>query len=138
MNVPFCWEYTVYAWVQRCTFNWLKQVLRWLNVALADQGVVLLLGVPALLYLGHTATAVALVASPWAAQWAKDLSQRGRPRDPNELGLPSGDCMIVSIWTPMILGWWSAIPILIVMFARMMLNAHWPLDVVVGVGIGLL
>ena len=140
----FPWERAVQGWVERVSAPILTP-LRVGNIVLADEGIVFAVWLPVTLLAGvltgrhwrATVTALALLASPRVEEWLKDLFKRGRPRDPGEWGIPSGDCMLVAIWTPPLLGGWAALPIALVMWARMALGAHWVLDVLLGVALGL-
>lgn len=134
----FAWERAVQGWlsgrhvgaltVANVMFGGEGVVHLWAPVAVA-----LTLGLlPAAAVLGAFAVAITVEA------WLKPTFHRGRPRDMNEDGIPSGDCMAVAIWSPVLLGWWAAAPILLVAWARMARDAHYPLDVLLGAALGLL
>lgn len=112
-------------------------------------------GVRALTLVNHLAhepvwLAVALLAAPWHPAWAlavwltpiveqraKWEANRGRPRDPHEPGLPSGDVMLATVVSVPWLGWPALTWVALVMWARLVRQAHWPLDVVAGLALGL-
>ena len=131
------------AWIARVSTPLLRP-LHVVNVALADEGLVTA-SIP-LIAIGWfiagnrwrgIVVMIALIASPRIEEWLKGLAMRGRPRDPHEWGLPSGDCALVTIWTAPLVGWWAAVPIGIVAWARVARDAHFPLDVIAGIGLGL-
>ena len=139
----FTWERAVQGWVVRESTR-LVGLIRVANIALAGEevmttaapgltlAVLLTAGLPvAVLFLA------AFLSARHVEAWAKGLAHRGRPRDEAENGLPSGDCAIITIWASVLLGWWAVLPIAFVMWARMALGAHWPLDTVIGVVMGL-
>lgn len=133
----FRWERAVQGWLSGRHLGALTVA----NVAFGGEGVIhlwapivvaLFAGLPVGAWVGAAFT-LALVLEGWL----KPLLHRGRPRDPHEDGIPSGDCMAVAVWSPVLLGWWSALPIGLVMWARMARDAHWPLDVIAGAALGL-
>ena len=138
MNFPaFQWERCVQLFLAAHSP---QRLLRVVNICLADTGVILL-ALPPLMWWGGWKQGVGiilaiLVSGGWVEDFLKNLVQRGRPRDPNEWGLPSGDCVVVTAWAVPLLGWWAAIPIGIVAWARVALGAHWPLDTLAGVALG--
>lgn len=139
----FAWERVVQGWVASSSRR-LLGVIRVANIALAGEEVMTTaapgLALAVLLTAGPSVAVLFLAAFLIARHveaWAKGLAHRGRPRDETENGLPSGDCAIVTIWASVLLGWWAVLPIAFVMWARMALGAHWPLDTVAGVVQGL-
>ena len=128
------------TWISRVSVPWLKP-LALLNVLCGDEGMVTALAIPLALFVlpvpANLFVALAVLASPRIEQGLKELCHRGRPRDPNELGFPSGDCSMVTLWSVPVLGWWAAAPIFLVAWARVARGAHWPLDTVGGVALGL-
>jgi len=136
----FAWERWLHAWIARVSRP-VRPGLHGLNVALADEGIILG-ALPIILWLtswevGLTIGVSLLVTSTKVEDHLKGLVRRGRPRDPTEWGFPSGDCALVSVWAPLLLGWWAVVPIVLVAWARVAQDAHWPLDTVGGVGVGL-
>lgn len=145
----FAWERAVQGWVARVSRPLLVPLTA-LNVLLGGQE-----PVPAMLpmfivapyFLGPRKlvglatgliVAVALLVTPTVEDTLKRLLHRGRPRDEQEWGIPSGDCAYVTIWSVGLLpGWYPLLPIAIVMWARMARDAHWPLDTVAGMLLGL-
>ena len=139
----FAWERAVQGFVARASAR-LVRLIRIVNIALAGEEVMTTAGpglAAAALVVAGPATTVLFLAAFLIARhveaWAKGLAHRGRPRDETENGLPSGDCAIVTIWATVLLGWWAVLPIGFIMWARMALGAHWPLDTVAGVVKGL-
>ena len=139
----FSWERRFHLFILH-TSSRIVNILKWVNIALAGEESVTI----------HTPALTAWIVwqgeiwgLPWLASflicrhveaWAKPLlGSRGRPRDVHEPGMPSGDCAIVTIWSVPLLGWWATPVILLVAWARVAQSAHWPLDTVVGVGLGL-
>ena len=139
----FAWERALQGRVARASAR-LVGLIRAVNIALAGEEVMTTaapgLALAVLLTAGPSVAVLFLAAFLSARHveaWAKGLAHRGRPRDEAENGLPSGDCAIVTIWASALLGWWAVLPIAFVMWARMALGAHWPLDTVIGVVMGL-
>ena len=136
----------VFAWERKVADAlWVRPDPRWLglfNFLLADFTWVLCAVVPMLLlwYGGSFLFLVPTVGlAPKVQAWL--TWNRGRPRDPQQLveyGAPSLDCMITTIWTVPLLGPYAAIPILATALLRMIRGAHWPLDTLVGVLLGLM
>lgn len=134
----FAWERTLQGWLSgRAVLP-----LTIANVAFGGEGVIQLWAPVVVALLAGLPSAVAVAAAMGLAiiveNWLKPTIHRGRPRDPNEDGIPSGDCMAVGIWSPVILGWGAIAPILLVAWARMARDAHYPLDVLLGSVLGLL
>lgn len=143
----FDWERAVWRWVVLHTHSKVVKVLKVLNIWLGgEEGVTLRTPwlTAGVLWLHGPEVAVlflaALLVSRHVEAWAKPLfgTKRGRPRDPVEPGLPSGDCAVTTIWALNLLGVWGVIPITIVVWARMALRAHWPLDTVAGIAQGVI
>ena len=138
MNFPaFQWERCVQLFLAAHSP---QRLLRVVNICLADTGVILL-ALPLLVWWGGWAKGVGiivalLVSVGWIEDLLKNLVQRGRPRDPHEWGLPSGDCVVVTAWAVPLLWWWAILPIVVVAWARVALGAHWPLDTLAGVALG--
>ena len=135
----YAWERALQGWVRRASAG-LVEPLTVANFLLADEAVVLALASVLFWLYGVPALAVAvavLVSSTKVEEKLKALFHRGRPRDEAEWGIPSGDCVLVAAWTPLVLGWWAVLPIALVAWARMARDAHWPLDVVAGAALGL-
>lgn len=138
----FQWERSLQAFIRRASSRSVN-MLTAANVMFGGEGVIQLWApvVVAVLYGLHVAVAVAagMLLAIMIEGWLKPLFHRPRPfpRD-NEHGIPSGDCMGVAVWSPVLLGWWAVAPIVLVAWARMARGAHYPLDVVVGAGLGLL
>jgi membrane-associated phospholipid phosphatase len=134
----FAWERAIQGWLA----NKHVGALTVANLVFGGEGIVQLWAPVAIaLTTDLVTTAAALGAFSLAIlleAWLKPTLHRGRPRDSHEDRIPSGDCMAVGIWAPILLGWWAAFPVGLVMWARMARNAHWPLDVVVGAGLGVL
>lgn len=136
------WEPPVQAFIQRISSPFVN-VLRSLNILLGGEEC-MTLAVPWLVGLAFLTQepwvafllGVGLLSSRHVEAWAKPWlggPPRGRPRDPAEDGMPSGDCAVVTIWASVLLGWWAVLPVAVVMWARVALRAHWPLDTVAGV-----
>ena len=142
----YAWERAFQGWVKRVSTPayWLlapaNTVLGGDVVGVVGPPMVLLVlpwgyGVPVVAAL---MVALALIALPAADVWCKQrFGGRGRPRSPFEFGLPSGDCATVVVWSVVALGWAAVLPIALVAWARMARDAHWPLDTVAGVALGL-
>lgn len=115
-----------------------------LNFLLASEPLIQMVATALLIGAGYVtgwaagALVTAVLVSPHVETWCKTTLQRGRPRDPHEWGIPSGDCMMVALWTPHAFGGWAWAPILYICLARIIRRAHWTLDTLVGVGLGLL
>jgi len=126
---------------------WMSHVPTWLkllNVVLAESTWVRAVVVPGVVLsqvipLSVAALVVAGTAmAPKVQEWTTWL--RGRPRDPQQLveyGAPSLDCMLVTIWSVPLLGWSAFVPIGFIMALRVARGAHWPLDTIAGVAVGL-
>lgn len=146
MKIPvFSWEKRLHSFIREGSSRIVKELLA-LNIALAgEESMTLLVPWFTLLVLwqsGGEASLLFLAAflsSRHVEAWAKPLlGARGRPRNPGEHGMPSGDVAIATIWSVPILGW-GAIPLVpLIAIARVAQSAHWPLDTVAGVIQGLL
>ena len=136
----FQWEQNLQQWMARVSHPLLTPLVV-ANILLADE-VIIFLAIPVLAWfvppLAVGTIALALLMSSTRIEDAlKNLIKRGRPRDPREWGIPSGDCVVVPVWTIPLLGVWAILPILLVAWARVARGAHWPLDTLAGVLVGL-
>lgn len=136
----FQWEQRVQSWVARHSIPEMRS-LTTLNILWADEGI-MLLALPFFLWWTSLATGLSLglallATSTKIDDYLKNWFHRGRPRDAMEWGFPSGDCILVTVWSVPLLGWWAILPISIVAWARVARGAHWPLDTLGGTMVGL-
>ena len=133
------WERTLYAGLTQWVPAWGVRALTAIN-ALAWEP--LWLSASMLAAYWEPAWALSIWASRGLETWAKPLahrwSPRGRPRDPHEHGLPSGDVMLITAALLPWLGWYAVPIIALIAWARLVRRAHWPLDVLAGAALGAL
>ena len=125
----FAWEQHVYDVLQG-TPPWARVLLRVVNLAAWTPLAVL----GALVLAPEPLARVVLLALPLelALKWA---FERQRPTEPG-LGFPSGDAMLAAALYGGLVGWWATPLVILVMLARVVKGAHWPLDVIVGAVLG--
>lgn len=70
-------------------------------------------------------------------EYLKWLAGRPRPSNDGSWGLPSGDAVLSTVFYSL-LGWWAAPIVVATCWARVVRQAHWPLDIIAGVAVGLL
>lgn len=129
------WERRLHALIVRASPTWLTSGLTTIDAVYTDERAAKLVALALVPWFPVWAAAV--WATPVVEEWLKQLARRGRPRDETEWGLPSGDAMLaVVFWGWM--GWWATPIVVTTCFARLVRGAHWPLDVVAGVAVGLL
>lgn len=134
------WEREVQGWF--LGDPWLP-VFKWMNIILAGEEVMTLalpwLTLAMILTTDHWVVLFvgAFLSVRHVEAWIKERVKRGRPDCPAEWGFPSGDCMVVTTWALPLLGIWGLVPILLVAWARIAQERHWPLDVLAGIGLGM-
>lgn len=141
LHGPYAWERPVVEAAAR-TLGHQRLAQKVLNVVLGGIEVAPWLGVALVLLVTWDLVLAGLLA---VATYGlvnvddplKRLAGRGRPDAPDELGLPSGDTALATLWAALAFGPWTGLLVGgIVGIARMVLRRHWPLDVVAGLGLG--
>lgn len=128
------WETHVYEWILR-RFGWARTGLRWLN-SLGDEAVIMTASLALFFLRLPWPIVVAVWVSPFLEQRWKATVGRGRPDAPQELGFPSGDVAISTVFWPALLGGWGYGIVGGVALARIVRQRHWPLDTLGGVCLG--
>lgn len=130
----FAWERTVQRWLA-VRLAWAVRPLSIVNWVGGSEPLVLALALGWSVLTDRPLVALAAVASTVLARIAKETAARPRPVD-DGWGLPSADVMIATAFWPHVLGV-AAVPLIaLVALARLVRGAHYPLDVVVGAGLG--